>query len=360
MQLQTYIAKFQLYYNRATKWRVKEQAQFIQRLSVLMQEGYLFPQAISMLLPHHIDVHEEIQQQIDEKLRQGEGVTSILETLQLAKHHLVAIKVAENNGHLLEVLKGVAMQMIVGEQTKKKLIKLLVYPVMLILFLLLLFFVFRTIFLPNIERMVSSRSIEGEKTIVALSKLLLHVPDLVMVTASIVIVSLLVLHFYLKRQPIPRRLSILLKIPLFKIYIRLSWTRQFAAYLGSLLHSGFSLQASLQILEEQSFQPFLQHLSLRIKERVIFGESLTQAVQMMSFFHKDFATFVEHGEQSGYLGKELTLYSELLLEKQEQLLQKVLAFTQPSFFIVIAICILAAYVSLLLPIYHMIDLVLED
>ncbi len=57
MLLQTYIGKFQLYYNRATKWRVKEQARFIQRLSVLMQEGYLFPQAMSMLLPHHIEDH---------------------------------------------------------------------------------------------------------------------------------------------------------------------------------------------------------------------------------------------------------------------------------------------------------------
>ena len=357
MQLQKYIDNFQLYYNRATKWRVREQAQLIQRLSVLMQEGYLFPQAISMLLPHHVEAHEDIQQQIDEKFRQGVGVTSILETLQLAKYHLVAIKVAENNGHILEALKGVAKQMIINERTKKKLIKLLIYPVILILFLLLLFFVFRTIFLPNIERMVSSRSMEAKETSIALSNMLLHIPDFVMVTVLIVIVSLLIFHFYLKRQPIPQQLTILLKIPLFHIYIRLSWTRQFAAYLGSLLQSGFSLQASLQILEEQQFQPFLQHLSRRIKERVIFGESLTQAVQLVAVFHKDFSTFVEHGEQSGYLGKELTLYSELLMEKQEQLLHKMLAFIQPSFFIVIAICIVAAYVSLLLPIYHMVDLV---
>jgi len=45
------------------------------------------------------------------------------------------------------------------------------------------------------------------------------------------------------------------------------------------------------------------------------------------------------------------------MEKQEQLLQKILAFVQPTFFILIAICIVAAYVSLLLPIYHMIELV---
>ncbi|UZM98319.1 hypothetical protein OL548_26965 [Lysinibacillus sp. MHQ-1] len=43
-----------------------------------------------------------------------------METLHLAKHHLVAIKVAENNGRMLDVLKGVAKQMIVSEQTKKK------------------------------------------------------------------------------------------------------------------------------------------------------------------------------------------------------------------------------------------------
>ncbi|MEA0566237.1 MULTISPECIES: competence type IV pilus assembly protein ComGB [Lysinibacillus] len=357
MQLQTYIDKFMFYYNRATKWRLREQAQFFNRLCVLLQEGYLLPQAISMLLPHHIKAHEDIQQQIDEKLRQGVGVTGILETLQLAKHYLMSVTVAENNGHMIEALQGVAKQITVSEKTKKKLMKLLVYPVTLILFLLLLFFVFRTIFLPNIERMVVSRTNESGESSIALSNMLLHVPDIVILTIVIITGSLLIFHLYLKRQSIAYQLSILLKIPFIQFYIRLALTRQFAAYLGSLLQSGFSLQASLQLLEDQQLQPFLQILSQRIKERVIFGESLTQAVIVMAVFQKDFPVFVEHGEQSGYLGKELVLYSELLMEKQEQLLQKILAFVQPTFFILIAICIVAAYVSLLLPIYHMIELV---
>ncbi|WP_155591549.1 competence type IV pilus assembly protein ComGB [Lysinibacillus cavernae] len=357
MQLQIYIDKLVHSYNKATKWRVKEKAQFFNRLCVLMQEGYLFPQALSMLLPHHIEAHEEIQQQIDEKLRQGVGVTGILETLQLAKHYLMAVTVAENNGHMIEALRGVAKQITVSEKTRKKLIKLLIYPVTLIIFLLLLFFVFRTIFLPNIERLVATRTNESEETSIALSNMLLHVPDVVILTAFIVIASILIFHLYLKRQPTAHQLTILLKIPFIQLFIRLSLTRQFAAYLGSLLQSGFSLQASLQLLEEQELQPFLQVLSQRIKERVIFGESLARAITMMAVFQKDFSIFVEHGEQSGYLGKELALYSELLMEKQEQLFQKVLAFVQPSFFILIAICIVAAYVSLLLPIYHMIELV---
>ena len=357
MQLQTYIDKIVLFYNRATKWRVKEQAQLFNRLCVLMQEGYLFPQAISMLLPHHIEAHEDIQQQIDEKLRQGVGVAGIFETLQLGNHYLMAIKVAENNGHMIEAFKGVAKQITVSEKTKKKLIKLLIYPVTLIIFLLLLFFVFRTFFLPNIERMVGSRTSETEETSIALSNLLLHVPDVVISTMFIVIGSVFLFRFYFKRQAVAHQLTVLLKIPFIQRYFRLTLTRQFAAYLGSLLQSGFSLQASLQLLEEQQLQPFLQVLSQRIKDRVIFGESLTQAVTIMAVFQKDFPMFVEHGEHSGYLGKELVLYSDLLMEKQEQLLQKILAFVQPSFFILIAACIIAAYISLLLPIYHMIELV---
>ncbi|WP_285398061.1 competence type IV pilus assembly protein ComGB [Lysinibacillus sp. fls2-241-R2A-57] len=358
MRIRKLIERIRLDYKKATIWRVREQAHFFSRLSVLMQEGYLFPQAISILLPHHIEAHEEIQKLINEKLRQGVGVSGILETLHISKQYLVAITVAENNGHMIETLKGVAKQMALSEATKKKLMKLLLYPVVLFLFLLLLFLVFRTVFFPNIEKMVTSRTTGKEETSsIALSKLLLHFPDALFVVGIAVICSILIFQLYLKRQPIAQRLKIILKTPFIRMYIRISLTRQFAAYLGSLLQSGFSLQASLQILEEQRLQPFLQHLARCIKERVVFGDTLTQAVNLMEVWQKDFSVFVEHGEQSGYLGKELVLYSELLTEKQEQLLHKILAFVQPTFFIIIAVCIVAAYVSLLLPIYQMIELV---
>ncbi|WP_409369965.1 competence type IV pilus assembly protein ComGB [Lysinibacillus sp. 38-6] len=358
LKLKAFIEKLQLDYKRATSWRLKNQAQFIRRLCVLIQEGYLFAQAVSMLLPHHVEKHEEVQQFVDEALRQGKGVIGVFETLQLAKHHLVAITIAENNGHLIEALKAVAKQMTLSQETKNKLIKLLFYPVVLIMFLFLLFLVFRTFFFPNIEKMVTSRTTEtAEQTSIAISKLLLHVPDaLVLIVIGISCGSIICLRL-LSRQSIARQLHIFLKIPFIHSYFRLTITKQFAAYLGSLLQSGFSLQASLQILEEQQFQPYVQYLASRIKERVTFGDTLTQAVIFLTVWHNDFATFVEHGEQSGYLGRELSLYSDLLLEKQEHQLQTMLAFVQPTFFVVIALCIVAAYVSLLLPIYQMIELV---
>ena len=40
----------------------------------------------------------------------------------------------------------------------------------------------------------------------------------------------------------------------------------------------------------------------------------------------------------------------------EETIQKILGFIQPAFFVLIALCIIGAYLSLLLPIYSMIDL----
>ncbi|MFJ7666071.1 competence type IV pilus assembly protein ComGB [Lysinibacillus sp. NPDC097195] len=357
-KLNVFINNLQLKHKRATKWRLKNQAQFMRRLSVLIQEGYLFAQAVSMLLPHHVEKHEEVQHFVDEALRQGKGVIGVFETLQLAKHHLIAISIAENNGHMIEALNAIAKQLSLSQETKNKLIKLLLYPVVLIIFLLLLFLIFRTFFFPNIEKMVTSRTIDiEEQPSITIAELLLHVPDALVLMVIVVICSSMIGYCLLVRQSIARQLHIVLKIPFVHHYFRLTITKQFAAYLGSLLQSGFSLQASLQILEEQQFQPYVQYLASRIKDRVTYGDTLTQAVVFLTVWHNDFATFVEHGEQSGYLGKELTLYSELLLEKQELQLQRMLAFVQPTFFVFIALCIIAAYVSLLLPIYQMIELI---
>ena len=64
--------------------------------------------------------------------------------------------------------------------------------------------------------------------------------------------------------------------------------------------------------------------------------------------------FVQHGELTGYLGKELLLYSEVLMEQIEQQTQRILRIIQPSFFIMIAICIVGAYLAILMPMYNLV------
>ncbi|MEG0260319.1 MAG: competence type IV pilus assembly protein ComGB [Lysinibacillus sp.] len=357
MSIVQFSEKIQQSLSKKKKWKIRGEAAFFNRLSVLMQEGYTFSDSILILLPHHVEAVEDVQRLVDEQFRQGKGVTGVLEALNLSRSYLVSITIAENDGHMIEALKGVAKQIAFAEMMKKKLHKLLLYPATLIGFLLILFFAFRTIFFPNIEQMVSSRGGGDGESSLALSNFLLHVPDMILGSSLLLIGLGVIFRVYTQRMPTPHRFSLYMKIPFLKTYVKLSITKQFAKYLGSLLQSGFSLQASLQILQEQDLQPFVQLFAQRVKARVVYGDTLANAIVIMDVWQKDFKTFIDHGEKSGYLGKELTLYSELLDEKSEQLLQRLLSFVQPTFFVVIALCIVAAYLSLLLPIYNMIDLV---
>lgn len=344
-------------YQQRQQYRLKDMPVFLQRLSLLIREGYCFADAIMMLLPHHMEQARKKQIEIEEQLYNGEGVMRVMQVIGVPRAYLISISIAEHHGCLQEALSAIAKQMQFAEGMKKRLQKLLIYPVALLCFLVVLFVVFRTYFFPNIERMIVARGGSTESGSLVVSKILLYVPDLgVGMTIMTVTLSLLT-RYVLRTKNIAVQVRLLLRFPLFGFYYRLLLTSAFTKHLGSLLMSGFSLQASLEVLERQAFQLKLQYCACLLREFVMQGDSLACAMNKMGMFQKDVATFAEHGEKSGYLGKELVLYSELLETQFEERLQRLLSVVQPTFFVLVAICIVAAYLSILLPIYSMIEFV---
>lgn len=355
--MNTKLNRWQIISGREPNARIKDVPTLLHRLSVLLGEGYPFSESIMMLLPHHMEDVSAKQDEIQEKLRNGEGVIGVMSALDIPNSYLVSITIAEHNGHLQDALIGVAKQMRFSQRMQSRLKKLMLYPVTLLLFLIGLFVVYRTYFFPNIEQMIESRGGSAEEGSLGISKFFLHFPDYSVVLISVLLVLAFAYRSFLRKQSVESQIAIQLKIPIWRGYFKLSLTKVFSKYLGSLLLSGFSLQSSLQVLQQQSLQLYLQYCAEQITEKVVQGDSLGQSIKQLHFFQKDLVVFVEHGEKSGYLGKELTLYSELLEERFEEKIQRLIAIVQPTFFVVIALCIIAAYLSLLLPIYSIIDFI---
>ena len=132
-------------------------------------------------------------------------------------------------------------------------------------------------------------------------------------------------------------------------------TRDFASEIGGLLQSGFSMQDALDVLIDQNLDAVLSEIAKNVKQQVVFGESFHTATQMTEGLTNQLAMFAKHGADSGHLPKELLIYSEHLDETIDDRLTKALAMLQPVLFGIIAICILAAYLALLLPVYGMMD-----
>lgn len=336
--------------------KVKELPSLLERLGTLLKEGYTFSDAIHLLLPFHVENVEEFRKNINKKIRNGVNVVEILQCLSLPKHYLIAINIAEENGDLASALQNISKQMAFNVEMTKKLRRLLAYPFVLFIFISSIFIAFRTYFLPNIEQIIQSRTTSGEEGL-SMTKIFLHVPDGIFIFFIVVVLGTLLFTLFIKNRSVEQQLTTIFKIPIIRYFYKLQITRQFARYLGSLLDGGFSIQHALHILQHQQFNQHLSYICSKIEKRIIYGDSLEQAVIVTSYFFSKFEVFVHHGEKSGYLGKELLIYCELLDEKLQSYIRTAIGITQPILFLIIATCIIAAYLSVLMPMYSLIEII---
>lgn len=341
---------------RKSNGRVKQIPSLFNRMSSLLDEGYTFSDSINMLLPYHVENVENWRGKIQEKLRRGDDVVEILQSLAVPTQYLMAIKIAQENGEMALALKNAAMQMEFNEKMRKKLINLLAYPVLLIVILTSVFIAFRKYFLPNIIEIISSSTNENSSSI-NVAIMFLHLPDILFIVAGLTFSILIFFSFYIKKQSIKKQINILLKIPIVSYFYKLQITRHFSSVLGGLLVAGFSLQQALTVIQDQQLNKTLSYVTTVIEKSVKYGESLSSAVSIMTMFFPKFEDFIKHGEKSGYLGRELLIYSELLDEKLQSIIKTGIALVQPLFFLIIGICIAVAYLSILLPMYEVIEII---
>ncbi|MGG0658603.1 competence type IV pilus assembly protein ComGB [Rummeliibacillus pycnus] len=338
------------------KVQLKEPAQLLKKMSVLLGEGYTFSDSLFMLLPHHLKNMSELENDILEQLRNGASMTEVLNVLGYPKIYLMTILVAEQHGKTIQALKTVAFQLEKKEQNRQRLIKLLTYPIVLFIILIVLFFAFRTYFLPNMSFMMNNRTSNG-KLDLTMSAFFLHLPDLFIVLATLLFVILMIIWRWICKKTIEDQIQFLMKIPIVNRQFKLQITRQIAYELGGLIESGMPMQEGLDILQKQSLQPYLAKIAEIIQQRIVYGDSLSTAIERENFFYKGFCSHVMHGEQGGNLGRELQIYSEFLTDRTENNVQRVLTLVQPLLFVIIALCILGAYLAILLPMYEMLELV---
>lgn len=334
---------------------VEKRPAFLERLSVLLQEGYTFHEGLILLLPHHAKNYSDLLSRVESDLISGQRITSILERLGFSPSILLPVVVSEVDGRLAETLKGIAERLKKTEERRKKLRSLLLYPVVLFFFMTILLLGYRNYFLPNLQALSVSKNEVGTGFVEMLPIIVSKIPDVIVGSILVVfIVAVVGTLFYRKLMP-SSKISFLLKIPVIRRFFTKLKTRDFASEIGSLLQSGLSMQDALDVLVEQKVDPVMSEVASTIKKHVIYGESFDQAIYLTSSLLDELGAYAKHGSDTGHLAKELIIYSEKLNEMVEEEIGKWLSMLQPILFTILAICILSAYLALLLPVYGMFD-----
>lgn len=337
---------------RSPKIHLRDRSRFLERLAVLLTEGYLLPTALTLLLPIHSRNVGAADAGLTSILKSGGNAAELLKFLGFKDGVLFPVEIAEHHGRLSESLDSIAKSYGRTEKVQAKLRNILIYPVSLLGFTSLLFLFFRMNYVPNLTELMSSlQSGGGGKGVPAY---LLKMPDYFIMAMAICLASAIIFWKILKSQRVPIQVNWLLRIPVAKKYIRLYWSHLLARELGTLVHSGISLQESLNVLAEQNHHAVIRFIAECVKSEIILGQPMSTAVERIGILSYDMPAFLKHGELTGFLGKELILYSEVQMEQIEQQTQKWLKIIQPTFFVIIAACIVAAYLAILLPMYNLV------
>lgn len=147
----------------------------------------------------------------------------------------------------------------------------------------------------------------------------------------------------------------LLKNPLLLKGIQHYATYSFSLEFGRLLRANVDLQDALIYLTKEEYNPYVQLISQEMYEALSQGESLIDCLDRHPFLLASLSSFAEHGAKRSLLGEELVIYSEVLLEQMIDRTEILFSLIQPVAFVVLGVGVIATYLSMLLPMYELIN-----
>lgn len=309
--------------------------------------------ALNILLPHYTTNREQAQQLLDQELTKGTPIHEILQLLGIAPNHLLILELSSHHSSFEQVLQTsaeqIALRIELERQTKKK----MMYPILLFAGLFSSLIIFRQYFLPNMETLFQTRNAEQS---LLTSALFLRLPDALLLLVLMVAIGVVCVRRWLSKQTGEQQASFLYRVPLVRQYMQLYVTRELAYILSGFLQSGVSLQQALLHTAAQQKSPLMSYIATHLQQHILNGVPLSEAVMSRPFFRHDFGAYIQHGEVNSQLHAELHVYAKILEQYQQERQKMLLSCIQPVVFSVVAICIVGAYLAILLPMYDMITI----
>lgn len=324
---------------------------FIQRLSELIEHGYMLEDSIEFLLFQY-DVSLEKIDSLKLELSHGKKLSDLLRYLGYSTFVTSKMKFAEDYGSIEDMLLEIENYLRIKKEQKEKVIKTLRYPLILTIALITLIMVFNLLVIPQFENIYTSSSIKMDIQTIILIKMIYLTPKIISI---IVILSIIVLVYmiYIKKYRKNIFLNTLMYIPKIRVYARLYYSYKFTLELSLFLMSGFSLKTALEVIIEENYDYYLTYFSKKIMRDLDKGLSFEEAIASIKFFDESVEKFVIHGINNGLIDRELKLFSELMLDTFLTSLDKMLRKFQPVLFAILAFVIIGLYMVILMPIFNM-------
>lgn len=337
------------------KWSLLEQGNFLLKTGELLERGYSYSEAVESLLYQMPPKRRmELKNSLIE-LKAGQPLYSVLASLKFQKDLIGYIYFADKHGGMLEAISEGSKLTLNKHTNIQKFKKAFFYPSFLFFMTILLFiFVERTL-LPQYFSLYESMNLEINLFTKIVASLGTVIPRITAFLFLFFIIILAVYFFYFVKLPILTQRKHLLKIPLLGSTLRLIQTQYFTLQLGYLLSGGLSVHESLQLFETAPRSGFYREIGLIITDRLKRGEDFPHILSQLQLFEEELPLVIKHGQTNGKLAKELLFFSHNCLNEFQGKMDKSFKLIQPILYGVIAIMVVSMYLSIMIPMFRMLD-----
>lgn len=337
------------------RWKNKDKAVFLIRLGKLLSQGYSLSDGLNFLKYHQKDHVQAVLDRLSDQLSQGEPLHERLEEIGFPRDVLGYLYFSERHGDLAFALAESGKMMEKREDLKERIRKLVRYPIFLLWMVTILIVFMMQYLFPQFRALYASLNVDFPWFTKMFLTLVDHTPIFFVVLFVLLLAAFL---FYMTRFRTlhPRaQLSILSRFPLLRTFLPLLLTQYFAVQLSYLLKGALSIYEALTIFESQHHLGFFQQEASAMKRALRNGERFEDVLSQNPFFVKELSEVIVHGQMSGNLADELLHYSNLLMEMIESRANRALTVMQPALFAGVGTVVLMLFVSILLPIFHLLD-----
>lgn len=321
------------------KLKSADQLIFIDYLRQALVNGYSLNASLS-LLPKVWDEHSNQLKYVSKKVEAGVSLGDALHEIGFSSTLAAQIHMAVIDGNLLSCLEQLSELIRLKNKQLKKLKSELAYPALLVGMMISLLICMQTF--------LKTEMLDNDWT----SNLILGGLLILVVIAIVFVIKTIQLlnqqdYFALKK---------LTKFPVIGKVLNLYVHYLVISDLATLLINGFSLQKICQLAAMQPENSLQQVLGKRVKMQLESGVEIKKIIETEYFIPNNLVMLLETGATRSEIGKRALLLSKTLFYELNFKLNNLIVNLQPICFIFIGICILGMYLKILMPMYHLMEM----
>lgn len=330
------------------------QLTFLKRLHRLLNNGYALLDALEVLAWD--DQLNPIAQQLHHELINGKPLDEAFAAVHFHKLIVIYLYFVRINSDLITTIEKAIILFEQRIQAINKFHQVIRYPLLLLtVFCFLLLFIKLSV-LPAYSEMFQmyTQSTNVVQMIIFVINLL---TTAVVLVVALFICSVVIWNQYAKKLSVEERLRIYQKVPLWRNYITWQTSFYFATHVSILLKTGLSLKELLKFMAEQKELPIIAYYAGMMRHHLAQGYPLAELLLALPFIDAQIARLFQKNNERDFLEKDLATYADILFENIEKKMMRAITLLQPMLLTVLGTLIIFIYLSLMLPMFQLLNAV---